>query len=297
MRDLMAATSRSMNRGVRIWPLFAFTGTVFGLAALYESMFNVEGGHRAVIFNKLVGTRDNIYTEGTNLKIPFLEDSVIYDTRAKPHNIRSPTGSRDLQMVDITLRILSRPIATELVELHKEIGPEFDTCVLPSIVNEITKAVVARYTASDLLTKREEVSSAIKEELTRRAREFHISLDDVSITHVNFGQEFRAAVESKQVAQQESEQARILVQKATQDKKSAIIKAQGEAETARLIGHAVAQNPNFLKIRRLEALRDIAGILATSNNRIMLNSDILLLHELAQSQWIEAPKKEDKTNL
>jgi len=297
MRDLMAATSRSMNRGVRVWPLFAFTGTCLALAALYESMFNVEGGHRAVIFNKLVGTRDYIYTEGTNLKIPFIEDSIIYDTRAKPHNIRSPTGSRDLQMVDITLRILSRPIATELVELHKEIGPEFDTCVLPSIVNEITKAVVARYTASDLLTKREEVSSAIKEELTRRASEFHISLDDVSITHVNFGQEFRAAVESKQVAQQESEQARILVQKATQDKKSAIIKAQGEAETARLIGHAVAQNPNFLKIRRLEALRDIAGILATSNNRIMLNSDILLLHELAQSQWIEAPKKDDKTNL
>lgn len=83
------------------------------------------------------------------------------------------------------------------------------------------------------------------------------------------------------VAQQESEQARFLVQKATQDKRSTIIKAQGEAEAARLIGKAVAENPNFLKIRRLDASREIAVTLSQSQNRVMLSSDVLLLNELA----------------
>jgi len=83
------------------------------------------------------------------------------------------------------------------------------------------------------------------------------------------------------VAQQEAEQARFLVQKATQDKRSAIIRASGEAEAAKLIGKAVQENPNFLKIRRLEASREIATTLANSQNRVMLNSDNLLLNELA----------------
>jgi len=284
MKNIVQATSKSMSRGVAIWPLFAYGTLGLAIAALYQSMFNVEGGHRAIIFNRISGTRNAIYKDGTNLKIPFIEDAIIYDIRARPHNIRSPTGSKDLQMVEITLRVLSKPIDNELVEVHKELGPDYDERVLPSIVNEITKAVVAQYTASDLLGKREDVSNAIKDHLVKRARDFHIALDDVSITHVNFGNEFRAAVEAKQVAQQESEQARFLVMKATQDKRSTIIKAQGEAEAARLIGKAVEENPNFIKIRRLEASREIATTLANSQNRVMLSSDVLLLNELAHSQ-------------
>jgi prohibitin 2 len=71
--------------------------------------------------------------------------------------------------------------------------------VLPSIVNEVTKAVVARYNASELLTKRDQVSRAIRDQLTARAKDFNIMLDDVSITHLAFSKEYTAAVEAKQV--------------------------------------------------------------------------------------------------
>jgi len=270
-----------------VWPFFAACGLALGLSALWKSLFNVEGGHRAIIFNAITGTRDTVFQEGTHLKIPYIEEPVIYDIRAKPQNIRSPTGSRDLQMVDITLRVLSKPIPSELPQIHRTLGPDYDARVLPSVVNEVTKAVVAQYTASDLLAKREEVSTAIKEFMTTRAKDFHIVLDDVSITHVAFGDEFRQAVEAKQVAQQESERARFVVQKATQDKRSAIIRASGEAEAARLIGRAVAENPTFLKIRRLEAIREIAETLANSKNRVVLNSDNLLLHDLSEPSDLE----------
>merc|ERR1712129_469820 len=102
--------------------------------------------------------------------------------------------------------------------------------------NEVLKAVVAQYNAGQLITQREVVSRNIRAMLVARAMEFNIVLDDVAITHLTFGKEYTAAVEAKQVAQQDAERARFVVEKAMQDKKSTIIRAQGEAKSAKLIG-------------------------------------------------------------
>ena len=70
------------------------------------------------------------------------------------------------------------------------------------------------------------VSREIRKTLTERAAQFNIALDDVSITSLTFGREFTAAIEAKQVAAQEAERAKFVVEKAEQDKRSAIIRAQ-----------------------------------------------------------------------
>lgn len=62
--------------------------------------------------------------------------------------------------------------------------------------------------------------------MTERAANFNIALDDVSITSLTFGKEFTTAIEAKQVAAQEAERAKYIVEKAEQDKRSAIIRAQ-----------------------------------------------------------------------
>lgn len=75
--------------------------------------------------------------------------------------------------------------------------------------------------------------------LTKRATDFHILLEDVSITHLAFSKDYTAAVEAKQVAQQEAERAKYIVDKALQEKKSIVIKAQGEAKAAELVGKVI----------------------------------------------------------
>ncbi|XP_021734290.1 prohibitin-1, mitochondrial-like [Chenopodium quinoa] len=260
-----------------------------GLYGITHSMYNVEGGHRAIVFNRISGIKNKVYPEGTHLMIPWLERPIIYDVRARPHLVESTSGSRDLQMVKIGLRVLTRPLPDTLPTIYRTLGENYSERVLPSIVHETLKSVVAQYNASQLLTQREAVSREIRKILTERAANFNIALDDVSITTLNFGREFTAAIEAKQVAAQEAERAKFIVEKAEQDKKSAIIRAQGEAKSAQLIGQAIANNPAFITLRRIEAAREIAHIISNSSNKVMLSSDDLLLN--LGEMTPEAPKK------
>jgi len=255
-----------------------------GLAyGTYNSVYTVPGGHRAVVFNRVVGMKDAIYGEGLNFNIPWFERPVVYDIRTRPVNLQTLTGSKDLQMVTIAVRVLHKPDPSKLVWIYRMLGTNYDERILPSIMNESAKAIVARYNANELLTKREQVSREVSIDLQRRAAKFNVILDDVAITHLSFSPEYARAVEAKQVAQQDAEKAKYVVLGAQQEKKTIITRARGEAESAELIGLAVKKNPGFMKLRRIDAARDIADIVAKSGNKVYLNADSLLLNLLGDA--------------
>jgi len=217
-------------------------------------------------------------SQGDHFVIPWFEWPVIFDVRTRPKELPSLTGTRDLQYVNISLRVLYRPQEDYLPEILSHFGEDYDRRILPSIMNETLKAVVAQYNAEQLTTQREEVSLLVRRNLTERAAEFRIRVEDCSITHLSFGPEYTRAVEAKQVAQQEAERAKYLVEMAVQEKKSKVIQAQGEAQAAQLIGEAMQKNPAFAELRRIEAAREIAQAVAQSPNRVYLNSDSLLIN-------------------
>jgi prohibitin 1 len=153
------------------------------------------------------------------------------------------------------------------MRIPQNLGQDYDERVLPSIGNEVLKAIVAQFDAAELITQREAVSNRIRAELLKRASEFNIALEDVSITHMTFGREFTKAVEEKQIAQQEAERARFIVEKAEQERQANVIRAEGESEAADVISRAIAKSGDgLLQIRRIETQKDVAQMLANNPN-------------------------------
>ncbi|MBW0503467.1 hypothetical protein O181_043182 [Austropuccinia psidii MF-1] len=239
---------------------------IAGALVTQASLYDVPGGNRAVLFDRFSGVKDKAVNEGTHFLIPWVQRAILYDVRIKPRNIATTTGSKDLQTVSLTLRVMSRPEVSKLAQIYRSLGPDYDERVLPSIGNEVLKSIVAQFDAAELITQREVVSGRIREDLLKRASDFNIVLEDVSITHMTFGKEFTHAVEAKQIAQQEAERAKFIVERSEQERQASVIRAEGEAEAAATISKALDRaGEGLVQFRKIEAAKEIATTLSKSN--------------------------------
>ncbi|MES1920434.1 hypothetical protein MHBO_002102 [Bonamia ostreae] len=253
----------------------------FGSAAFLAQnfIFDVKAGHRGIIYSRFSGILDKSYGEGTHFLIPFVQKAILFEVRTRPRTITSITGTKDLQQVNISLRILSHPRETKIPIIYRNLGKSFEERVLPSIGNEVLKSIVAQYNADELITMREKISKQINETLTVRAGQFNIVLDDISITHLSFSPEFSKAIEQKQIAEQDAERAKFMVIKSEHEKAAAVIKSEGESEAAKLISNALQKSGNgLIKLRKIETAKQVTENLAKAPNVSYLpsNANILL---------------------
>jgi prohibitin 1 len=96
----------------------AFPLAIGGMIA-QNSLYDVRGGTRAVIFDRVSGVQEKVVNEGTHFLIPWLQRAIVFDVRTKPRNISTTTGSKDLQMVSLTLRVLHRPEVPKLPQIYQ----------------------------------------------------------------------------------------------------------------------------------------------------------------------------------
>lgn len=105
--------------GPRLGSFFKVAVPALGLSLVSASIYDVRGGTRAVIFDRMSGVKETVINEGTHFLVPWLQRAIVFDVRTKPRLIATTTGSKDMQMVSLTLRVLHRPHVQQLPKIYQ----------------------------------------------------------------------------------------------------------------------------------------------------------------------------------
>lgn len=203
---------------------------------LFTPFVIVNAGERGVLM-KFGQVQDRILGEGIHLIIPLVHTVQKLSVRVQKQQISAEASSKDLQDVFTDVALNWHILPEEANAIFQQIGDE--NAVVERIINpaveEVLKAVIAKYTAEEIITKRGEVKGGVDELLTARLANYHIGVDDISLVHVHFSQRFGDAVEAKQIAEQEAKRAGFVVLKASKEAEAKVNLAKGEAEAQRLL--------------------------------------------------------------
>lgn len=233
--------------------------TAIGLGALLSSITVVDAGTRGV--TKTFGEITAVKSEGLHFRMPFVTQVTTVDIRTQRHESASSAASQDLQVVSTQVVLNYRPDPEQVENLLRTIGPDYVPVVVEPALQEALKAATAQFTAEELITQRPLVSEQIRVALEERLTPRGIIVEDLSITEFAFSEEFRAAIEAKQVAEQNALRAEQELRRAQIEAQQQVARAEAEAEARLSIAQAEAEalrlqrevvSPELLQLRFIE---------------------------------------------
>lgn len=221
-----------MNKLILIIPGFI----VFFIILIASLPFvTIGAGQRGVVMN-YGKVQNEVLDEGLHWRTPFVQSVKKIDVRVQKADVTAAAASADLQDVTMEVVVNYRIDPTKVNNVYQKIGDNqevLERIIIPN-TNEVVKAASAKYTAENIIKNRAELKKLIDEALMIRLADYGVILDDVSLTEIDFSQEFNAAIEAKQVAEQRVQEAQFIADRAAKDAEAAVNKAKGEAEAQRV---------------------------------------------------------------
>jgi regulator of protease activity HflC (stomatin/prohibitin superfamily) len=217
---------------------------------LMASVVIVPAGNRGVLvrFGAVHGSLD----EGIHLITPGMDSVVLMEVRTQKETSQATAASRDLQTVTTSLALNFHVDISKVDAIYRNVGLEYKSRIIDPAVQESVKTVTAKYTAEELIKSRPQVKAEVEQDITSRLKAYDLIVEPagLSITNFDFSPEFNKAIEQKQVAQQEAEKQKYVLQQAELQKQTAIAKAQGTAEAAKLNAESLKVQGASLVIAR-----------------------------------------------
>ncbi|MCP6717978.1 MAG: prohibitin family protein [Patescibacteria group bacterium] len=221
------------------------------LIVIFGTFGTIGAGERGILL-QFGAVQDKIFNEGLYVKIPMIQKVVKIDVKIKKDEVPVSAASKDLQTV--TSRIaLNYHLAPESVNrIWQEVGKDYNTKIIAPTIQEVVKAITAKFTAEELITKREEVKEQIKSSLFERLSERFIVVDEFNIIDFEFSSAFNDAIEAKVTAEQLKLKADRDLERIKIEADQKIAEAQGKAEAIRIEARALMQNPKVVELRWIE---------------------------------------------
>ncbi len=259
------------------------------LIFLFKIYIIVDPGERGVIFNKATGKLRVTKSEGFYFLIPLVEEPTIYDVKVRTYtmslaplegeikgddSLQALTADGQTVLLDLSVRY--HPDIANLVQLHRTIGIDYINKVLRPQVRAIVRLIVSEYAVTDVYSgKRLLIQNEIEKRMHESLGKNYIILDEVLLRNVQFSPDFQKAIENKQIAQQEAQRMKYVLEKQELEKQRKIIEAQGEAEALRLKGKALAENPLLVQYEYIKLLSPNIQAIITDQNAIFNFSDFM----------------------
>ncbi len=210
---------------------------LFALIVILGSFGTVSTGERGVKtrFGKAVSELGT----GLYFKTPFIESVDTFDVQTQKEQTDATAASSDLQNVNTTVAINYNLDSTKVLDVFTRIGDEYKGKIIDPAIQEVVKAVTAKYTAEELITKRAQVTDLIQSGLSDRLASSDIIVSSVSIVDFKFSDSFNSAIEAKVTAQQNALAAQNKLEQVKYEAEQTIATAQAQAEAIKIQAQAI----------------------------------------------------------
>lgn len=231
--------------GLRVIGLLVMVGGSFG-----TSVVQVPSGNVGILLR--FGAVQGVLREGIHVIVPGVNSVVTMETRTQKEESEATAASRDLQVINTKLALNFRIDPDKAADLYRNLGTQYKARIIDPAVQESLKVVTSKYTAEDLIRQRARVKNEVEEEITKRLQAYNILVDPqgLSIVNFDFSPEFNKAIEAKQVAQQEAEKQKWVLQRAELQRQTDVALAQGQSQAARLNAEALRVQGGALVVAR-----------------------------------------------
>lgn len=250
MRGLDKQTSDKANLKPLSWLLTVGGVVVIVMGLIGSTVIIVPTGYAGVKLR--LGAIAGSLGEGVQFVVPGVEQVVLMEVRTQKEESKATAASRDLQTVTTDLALNFRVDKSKVDVLYQQVGTSYKERIIDPAVQEAIKVVTAQYTAEDLIRQRQKVKDDVELEITSRLAQYNLLVepDGLSITNFQFSDEFNRAIEAKQVAQQEAEKQKYVLQQAELQQQTKIAQAKGEAEAAKLNAESLRAQGGSLVVAR-----------------------------------------------
>ena len=205
----------------------------------------VKAGHTGVVLT-FGAVEENVFDEGLHFKMPLVQTVVQMNNRTQKVETEGSASSKDLQVISYVVAVNYHVKSESSASLYQNVGKDYSTVIIVPAIQESIKAVTAQFTAEELITKRQTVGEQIKVALSEKINSYGIEVEIFNIVNFDFSEEFNAAVEAKQTAQQQALKAQQDLARIEVEAQQKITQAEAEAESIRLIQEALSKSPDYV---------------------------------------------------
>ena len=213
----------------------------------------VPAGERGIVLN-WGAVSDKVMEEGLHFRVPIKQKVQMIEVRIQKDQVDATAASKDLQIVTTKIAMNFHLDPEKVNVIWQNLGPYYRDRMIEPAVHESVKAVTARFTAEELITRREEVKEDIRQALKDRLQTDNLIVDNFSIVDFDFSKQFNDSIEAKVKAEQEALTAKNILERVKYEAEQKIAQARGEAESIRIQAESISKQggDSYIKLQAIE---------------------------------------------